>query len=73
MEDCQENTRDTGINLFQNFTMEQCDRLTGDKIFIDLESRVSYMSAYYFSKWKGGNKDAQVIVKGNRVTGYPHA
>jgi len=68
MEDCQENTRDTGRNLFQNFTMEQCDRLTGDEIFIDSESRVSYMSAYYFSKWKGGNKDAQVIVKGNRVS-----
>ncbi len=59
MEDCQENTSDTGINVFKKFTTEQCDRLTGDEIFIDSESRVSYMSAYYFSKWKVGNKDAQ--------------
>ena len=39
---------DTGT--FENFTMEQCDRLTGDEIFIDSECEDSYISPYFFSK-----------------------
>jgi len=67
MEDWHKNTRDTGRKRFFTFTMEQCDRLTGDEIFIDENSSVSYMSAYYFSKWKTLNKDSRVTVKNNTV------
>jgi len=65
MEDCNENTWDTG--RLNNFTLEQCDRLTGDEIFIDPECEVSYISPYFFSKWKDRNVDSQTTVQGNKV------
>ncbi len=65
MEDCNENTRDTG--RLNNFTLEQCDRLTGDEIFIDPECKVSYISPYFFSKWKDRNINSQTTVQGNKV------
>jgi len=57
--------RDTGT--FENFTMEQCDRLTGDEIFLDPECEVSYISPYAFSKWKDRNSNSQTTVQGNSV------
>ena len=67
MEEWTENTIETGREGFFSFTMEQCDRLTGDEIFIDAETDVTYMSAYYFTKWKTLNKDSRVTVKNNTV------
>ena len=57
--------RDTG--MFENFTLEQCDLLTGDEIFIDSECEVSYISPYFFSKWKDRNSNSQTTVQGNIV------
>jgi len=58
-------TRDKG--RLENFTLEQCDLLTGDEIFIDSECEVSYVSPYFFSKWKDRNSNSQTTVQGNTV------
>ena len=59
--------KDTGTEKFINFSVDQADRLTGDKIYIDTENEVSYMSPFFFSKWKNLNKNFQVIIHGNEV------
>jgi len=65
MAEWKKNTRDTG--RLKNFTLEQCDLLTGDEIFIDSECEVSYISPYFFSKWKDRNLNSQTTVQGNKV------
>ncbi len=65
MAEWKKNTRDTG--RLKNLTLEQCDLLTGDEIFIDSECEVSYISPYFFSKWKDRNSNSQTTVQGNKV------
>jgi len=57
----------TGAEKFINFTVNQCDDLTGHKIFFDTNSEISFMSPYFFSKWKLLNKETQTVIHGNKI------
>jgi len=67
MENWREIAKDTGTEKFINFSVDQADRLTGDEIYIDTENEVSYMSPFFFAKWKNLNKNIHVINHGNEV------
>ncbi len=67
LEGWQDSRRESGTEKLINFTADQCDKLTGHKIFINLNSKISYMSPYFFNKWKGVNKDIQTVIHGNKI------
>jgi len=66
-EDWPEPRRVKGIEKFSKFTVNQCDDLTGKEIFIDTDSEISFMSPYFFSKWKSLNKEIQTVPHGNKI------
>jgi len=56
-----------GTEKFINFTVNQCDNLTGHEIFFDTNSKISFMSPYFFSKWKSLNRHTQTVVHGKKI------
>jgi len=66
-EDWEISGRESGTEKLKNFSSEECDKLSGREIFFDTSSEISYMSPYFFNKWKSVNKDVQTVIHGNKI------